>query len=96
MSELDQTKVNNPEEPEEEFTLEQILSEYKSEAYMRDERKLSKDKLEEQAAQIIAEMRRELDGMPADEEQDTDASAGESQESAEELERRAKEIYGRT
>ena len=87
MSELDQTKVNNPEEPEEEFTLEQILSEYKSEAYMRDERKLSKDKLEEQAAQIIAEMRRELDGMPADEEQDTDASAGESQESAEELER---------
>ena len=43
MSELDQTKVNSPEgsETEKGFTLEQILSEYKSEAFMRDERKLS-------------------------------------------------------
>ena len=64
MSEHDQTKVNNPEETAEEFTLEQILSEYKSEAFMRNERKLSKDKLEEQAERIIAEVRRELDGMP--------------------------------
>ena len=70
MSELDQTKVNKPEDPEEVFTLEQILSEYKSEAFIRNERKLSKDKLEEQAAQIIAEIRHEMDG-PSLEEQDT-------------------------
>ena len=68
MSELDQTKVNNPEETEEVFTLEQILSEYKSEAFMRNERKLSKDKLEEQAERIIAEMRRELEGLPPEDE----------------------------
>lgn len=86
MSELDQTKVNIPEEPEEEFTLEQILSEYKSEAFMRDERKLSKDKLEEQAEQIIAEMRRELDGSSAEEEQKSEASEAEAQGSAEAFE----------
>ncbi len=86
MSELDQTKVNIPEEPEEEFTLEQILSEYKSEAFMRDERKLSKDKLEEQAEQIIAELRRELDGSSAEEEQAAEASEAEAQDAAETLE----------
>lgn len=75
MSELDQTKVNSPEEPEEEFTLEQILSEYKSEAFMRDERKLSKDKLEEQAEQIIAEIRRELDGFSEEDEDREDEVA---------------------
>lgn len=69
MSELDQTKVNNPEEPAEQFTLEQILSEYKSEAFMRNERKLSKDKLEVQAERIVAEMRRELEGLPPEEEE---------------------------
>jgi hypothetical protein len=86
MSELDQTKVNIPEEPEEEFTLEQILSEYKSEAFMRDERKLSKDRLEEQAEQIIAEMRRELEGPSAEEEQEAGASEAEAQDSADVLE----------
>ena len=80
MSELDQTKVNNPEETEEVFTLEQILSEYKSEAFMRNERKLSKDKLEEQAEQIIAEMRRELEGFSEEEEQGTEAPEPEQPE----------------
>ena len=69
MSEHDQTKVNNPEETAEEFTLEQILSEYKSEAFMRNERKLSKDKLEEQAERIILEVRRELSGLPPEDEE---------------------------
>ena len=78
MSELDQTKVNSPEGAEEVFTLEQILSEYKSEAFMRDERKLSKDQLEEQAEQIIAEMRRELEGLPPVEEEKPEESTGES------------------
>ena len=61
MSEPDQTKVNSPEETAGEFTLEQILSEYKSEAFMRDEKKLSKKALEEQADRILAEVREELD-----------------------------------
>ena len=61
MSEHDQTKVNNPEDSAEEFTLEKILSEYKSEAFMRNERKLSKQELEKQADSIIAELRRELE-----------------------------------
>ena len=66
MSELDQTKVNNPEDATGEFTLEQILSEYKSEAFMRNERKLSKQELEKQADRIIAELRRELNGEEAE------------------------------
>ncbi len=80
MSELDQTKVNSPEgsETEKGFTLEQILSEYKSEAFMRDERKLSKDKLEEQAERIIAEMRREMDGLPPEDEDTGAADVSES------------------
>ena len=82
MSEHDQTKVNNPEETAEEFTLEQILSEYKSEAFMRNERKLSKDKLEEQAERIILEVRRELSGLPPeDEEPEAEAAPQEPAES---------------
>lgn len=48
------------EEPEEEYTLESILAEYKGNAYIAGERKLSKEDLEEQAAKIIEEMTREL------------------------------------
>ena len=61
MSESHQTKVNNREEAAEEFTLEQILSEYKSEAFMRNERKLPKETLEAEAERIIAEVRRGLE-----------------------------------
>ncbi|MBR6311438.1 MAG: hypothetical protein IKR51_00500 [Oscillospiraceae bacterium] len=48
------------EEPEEEYTLESILAEYKGNAYIAGERKLSKEDLEAQAAKIIEEMTREL------------------------------------
>ena len=65
MSETDQTKVNKPEETAGEFTLEQILSEYKSEAFIRNERKTTKKELEKQAEQIIAEIRRELEDQPS-------------------------------
>lgn len=74
MSEHDQTKVNNPEETAEEFTLEQILSEYKSEAFMRNERKLSAKELESQAESIIAEVRRELEDPPTEEEPEVSES----------------------
>ncbi len=45
----------------EEFTLESILAEYKGNAYIAGERKLSKDTLEVQAARIIEEMKREIE-----------------------------------
>ena len=51
----------SPEIPEEEeYTLESILAEYKGNAYIAGERKLSKEDLEAQAAKIIEEMTREL------------------------------------
>jgi hypothetical protein len=64
MSEQGTSKVNRPEEPEEQFTLEQILAEYKSEAFIRNERRMPKEELEKQAAQIIADMRRDMEGLP--------------------------------
>ena len=51
----------SPEVPEEEdYTLESILAEYKGNAHIAGERKLSKEDLEAQAAKIIEEMTREL------------------------------------
>jgi hypothetical protein len=45
-------------EPVEEYTLEAILAEYKSEAFLKNERRLSREELEKQAEEIIREMRR--------------------------------------
>jgi hypothetical protein len=45
-------------EPVDEYTLEAILAEYKSEAYLKNERRLSREELEKQAEEIIREMRR--------------------------------------
>ena len=45
-------------EPVDEYTLESILAEYKSEAYLKNERRLSREELEKQAEEIIREMRR--------------------------------------
>ncbi len=82
MSEPNQTQVNKPEETAAEFTLEQILSEYKSEAFIRNERKLSAKELESQAERIIAEVRRELDDPQEEATEEPEAAPAEAAEAA--------------
>jgi hypothetical protein len=48
-------------EDEGEYTLEAILAEYKSEAFMKNERRLSREELEKQAEAIIREMRQSVE-----------------------------------
>lgn len=58
----DKEKVNiGAEDMQEQYTLEAILSEYKSEAYINNERRLSKESLQQQAQEIIDEMKRSVD-----------------------------------
>lgn len=55
------SKVNSAAESETgEYTLESILAEYKGNAYLAGEKKMSKETLEQQAARIIDEVRRGL------------------------------------
>jgi chromatin segregation and condensation protein Rec8/ScpA/Scc1 (kleisin family) len=53
MSEQSPEKVNTSEAPAETFSLASILSEYKSEAFIRNERRYSKEELEKRADEII-------------------------------------------
>ncbi len=73
MSEQSPEKLNSSEAPAETFTLASILSEYKSEAFIRNERRMNKEELEKRADEIIREMKRsveaELSGEAAPEEE---------------------------
>ncbi len=57
MSEQSPEKLNSSEAPAETYSLASILSEYKSEAFIRNERRLSKEELEKRAEEIIREMK---------------------------------------
>ncbi len=61
MSEQSPEKVNTSEAPAETYSLASILSEYKSEAFIRNERRYSKDELEKRADEIIREMKRSVE-----------------------------------
>lgn len=61
MSEQSTEKLNSSEEPAETYSLASILSEYKSEAFIRNERRLSKEELERRADEIIREMKRSVE-----------------------------------
>lgn len=61
-------ETNNISENTEDVTLESILAEYKGNAYIAGERKLSKETLEEQAARIIEDMKRDIDNPDSDSE----------------------------
>ena len=61
MSEQSTEKLNRSEAPAETYSLASILAEYKSEAFIRNERRLSKAELEERADEIIREMRRSVE-----------------------------------
>ena len=61
MSEQSSEKLNSSEAPAETYSLASILAEYKSEAFIRNERRLSKDELEKRADEIIREMRRSVE-----------------------------------
>ena len=61
MSEQSPEKLNSSEAPAETYSLAEILSEYKSEAFIRNERRLSKEELEKRAAEIIREMKRSVE-----------------------------------
>jgi hypothetical protein len=68
MSEQSPEKVNTSEAPAETFSLASILSEYKSEAFIRNERRYSKEELEKRADEIINEMKRSVEAEIAGEE----------------------------
>jgi len=72
MSKQSEEQLNSSPESAEMYSLSSILSEYKTDAVIRNERKLNKKELEQQAAKIIAEMRREIN----------DAAAAETTESS--------------
>lgn len=61
MSEQSPEKLNQSPAPAETFSLASILAEYKSEAFIRNERRLSKEELEERADEIIREMKRSVE-----------------------------------
>ncbi|MBR4657041.1 MAG: hypothetical protein IKO68_10900 [Oscillospiraceae bacterium] len=61
MSEQSPEKVNTSEAPAETYSLASILSEYKSEAFIRNERRYSKEELEKRADEIIREMKRSVE-----------------------------------
>lgn len=52
----DREKTNNETEVEEVYTLESILADYKSNAFIMGEKRLSKEELDRQAEQILREM----------------------------------------
>ncbi|NLL39639.1 MAG: hypothetical protein GX254_08665 [Clostridiales bacterium] len=52
----DREKLNHEAEVAEEYTLESILADYKSSAYIMGEKKLSKEELDRQAEKILREM----------------------------------------
>ncbi len=67
MSEQNREELNTaPEASAETYSLASILAEYKSEAFIRNERRLSKAELEKQADAIIAEMKRSVEAQLAD------------------------------
>ncbi len=78
MSEQSPEKLNSSEAPAETYSLASILSEYKSEAFIRNERRLSKAELEKRADEIIREMKRsveeELSGQETAEQEGEDAA----------------------
>ncbi len=59
-----------------EYTLEAILAEYKSEAFLKNERRLSREELEKQAEAIIHEMRRSVESELEKERRAKDMTAG--------------------
>jgi hypothetical protein len=61
MSEQSPEKLNSSEAPAETYSLASILSEYKSEAFIRNERRLSKEELEKRAEEIIREMKQSVE-----------------------------------
>ena len=67
MSEQSPEKLNSSEAPAETYSLASILAEYKSEAFIRNERRLSKAELEKRADEIIREMRRSVEAQVAEE-----------------------------
>ena len=67
MSEQSPEKVNTSEAPAETYSLASILSEYKSEAFIRNERRYSKEELEKRADEIIREMKRSVEAELSDE-----------------------------
>ena len=68
MSEQSPEKLNSSEAPAETYSLASILSEYKSEAFIRNERRLSKEELEKRADEIIREMKRSVEEELAEQE----------------------------
>ena len=84
MSEQSPEKVNTSEAPAETYTLASILAEYKSEAFIRNERRYSKEELEKRAEEILQEMRRSAREALAEEEASNAAeSPGEAPSQAE-------------
>ena len=75
MSEQSPEKLNSSEAPAETYSLASILSEYKSEAFIRNERRLSKEELEKRADEIIREMKRSVEEELAEEESADQAAA---------------------
>ena len=68
MSEQNREERNTaPEASAETYSLASILAEYKSEAFLRNERRLSRAELEKQADAIIEEMKRSVEAQLADE-----------------------------
>ncbi len=84
MSERDREQLNQADAAAEVITLESILSEYKAEAFVKNERRLSKEELEARTEAIIREMKESLEA----EERAANAqqSAPESEETASEQE----------
>ena len=79
MSEQSPEKLNSSEAPAETYSLASILSEYKSEAFIRNERRLSKEELEKRADEIIREMKRSVEeelSEPEPDAQEPEAEAG--------------------
>ena len=81
MSEQSPEKLNSSEAPAETYSLASILSEYKSEAFIRNERRLSKEELEKRAEEIIREMKLSVE---AEVEEDTPAEAEPAEDTPEE------------
>lgn len=68
MSEQNREERNTaPEASAETYSLASILAEYKSEAFLRNERRLSRAELEKQADAIIAEMKRSVEAQLTEE-----------------------------
>lgn len=67
MSEQNPEKVNISDESAETYSLASILAEYKSEAFIRNERRLNKAELEQRADEIIREMKRSVEEELAEE-----------------------------